>query len=433
MGGSATTCRWRSPAGPLYAAPAGGLGGWVRVGWGGHKLMEWDSTAGLVGPLSPTTYSSGVYTCDGCGGVRSGRVFHCLCCLGPTGTGYDLCPTCVNGFDPDVAMPPPPPYVMPMPDPFPVPPPTVVMPPTTVLVAPPPIIAWSGHVMRLAVVTGFSSGPGCSSCGAGAAASGGAVYLCTQCPGGGHAACVGCATRLGLTALPRAPLVVPGTHALPPWLVAPATNPLGAGGGASVAAVTPAPSAPPAPASGGAAEDPARRLPPWLQPFAYRGAGPVAAVAPSAGAGAGGGGSGSCEVAVVSGGAPPPATSAGEGAPPPDAAPWSGSGGGKAGSDAYEVAGASGATAAAAITSAGEKADAGIASAATPTPTAPAPTTSGEGGGGGMGECVVCCAAGRDTVFMPCRHLACCGECGAAVAKCPLCRAVVDERVRVFV
>jgi hypothetical protein len=45
----------------------------------------------------------------------------------------------------------------------------------------------------------------------------------------------------------------------------------------------------------------------------------------------------------------------------------------------------------------------------------------------------VSCVAGWDTVFMPCRHLACCGECGAAVAKCPLCRAVVDERVRVFI
>merc|ERR1719235_1391577 len=39
--------------------------------------------------------------------------------------------------------------------------------------------------------------------------------------------------------------------------------------------------------------------------------------------------------------------------------------------------------------------------------------------------CVICQDSGRCLVFYPCRHLACCEECGGHLATCPLCRSDV--------
>merc|ERR1712232_70230 len=49
-------------------------------------------------------------------------------------------------------------------------------------------------------------------------------------------------------------------------------------------------------------------------------------------------------------------------------------------------------------------------------------------------ECVVCLNALRCTVFLPCKHLVCCEECGqgATMQRCPMCRAKIDWRFNVF-
>ena len=47
-------------------------------------------------------------------------------------------------------------------------------------------------------------------------------------------------------------------------------------------------------------------------------------------------------------------------------------------------------------------------------------------------ECVVCLSAPRRMVFMPCRHLCCCDECGAEQRRCPLCREGVETRISTF-
>lgn len=47
--------------------------------------------------------------------------------------------------------------------------------------------------------------------------------------------------------------------------------------------------------------------------------------------------------------------------------------------------------------------------------------------------CVVCLDRPRNCLFLDCRHLVCCMECGAVVQACPVCRrALVDSRIRVF-
>lgn len=53
----------------------------------------------------------------------------------------------------------------------------------------------------------------------------------------------------------------------------------------------------------------------------------------------------------------------------------------------------------------------------------------------GVAECVACMARPRTHLFLPCAHLALCGECAgdAAVATCPICRAPRTQVVRVLV
>lgn len=47
--------------------------------------------------------------------------------------------------------------------------------------------------------------------------------------------------------------------------------------------------------------------------------------------------------------------------------------------------------------------------------------------------CVVCMDAGRNAVFMPCTHLACCARCAKACTTCPICRQPVQNVVVVHV
>ena len=47
-------------------------------------------------------------------------------------------------------------------------------------------------------------------------------------------------------------------------------------------------------------------------------------------------------------------------------------------------------------------------------------------------ECVVCLAAPRDHVLVPCGHACCCDECCATISFCPLCRAPVEKAVKLF-
>lgn len=48
-------------------------------------------------------------------------------------------------------------------------------------------------------------------------------------------------------------------------------------------------------------------------------------------------------------------------------------------------------------------------------------------------ECKVCYDKSIEYVFMPCRHASCCGECSMALDKCPVCRQVVDEMIKIYI
>ena len=47
-------------------------------------------------------------------------------------------------------------------------------------------------------------------------------------------------------------------------------------------------------------------------------------------------------------------------------------------------------------------------------------------------ECVVCLAAPRDHVLVPCGHNCVCDECCRAITSCPICRATVERAVKLF-
>ncbi len=47
-------------------------------------------------------------------------------------------------------------------------------------------------------------------------------------------------------------------------------------------------------------------------------------------------------------------------------------------------------------------------------------------------QCVVCCVKEYNTVLMPCRHLSSCYECVQKLNKCPTCREIIKDVVKVF-
>ena len=63
----------------------------------------------------------------------------------------------------------------------------------------------------------------------------------------------------------------------------------------------------------------------------------------------------------------------------------------------------------------------------------------GRGGGGGQddgGECIICMDAAKDSVCVPCGHNAGCFACLSAVkaagGTCPVCRAALDQVIRLY-
>jgi len=47
-------------------------------------------------------------------------------------------------------------------------------------------------------------------------------------------------------------------------------------------------------------------------------------------------------------------------------------------------------------------------------------------------ECTICMDAVRNVVFLPCGHVCSCSKCAAKLAQCPICRAQIDQKVRIF-
>ena len=59
----------------------------------------------------------------------------------------------------------------------------------------------------------------------------------------------------------------------------------------------------------------------------------------------------------------------------------------------------------------------------------------GEGGRDALSEaseCVVCFAAARDCVLVPCGHAHVCMQCGGTLASCPMCRSPVERAIRLY-
>ena len=46
--------------------------------------------------------------------------------------------------------------------------------------------------------------------------------------------------------------------------------------------------------------------------------------------------------------------------------------------------------------------------------------------------CRVCLRSERTTVFEPCKHVVCCSTCADNVTECPICRAHIESRTRVY-
>jgi hypothetical protein len=47
------------------------------------------------------------------------------------------------------------------------------------------------------------------------------------------------------------------------------------------------------------------------------------------------------------------------------------------------------------------------------------------------GVCLICCSAIRNTIFLPCKHAACCDQCGSEIKlrfkPCPICKTPIDD------
>ncbi|GBP84451.1 E3 ubiquitin-protein ligase MYLIP [Eumeta japonica] len=57
---------------------------------------------------------------------------------------------------------------------------------------------------------------------------------------------------------------------------------------------------------------------------------------------------------------------------------------------------------------------------------------SGSGSGSEAFACGVCMDAPMDTVFLPCRHVLCCGTCAPKCERCPLCRREIEQSMHIF-
>ncbi|CAG2059094.1 unnamed protein product [Timema podura] len=62
---------------------------------------------------------------------------------------------------------------------------------------------------------------------------------------------------------------------------------------------------------------------------------------------------------------------------------------------------------------------------------ASAPTLEAEGTMS-VAECAVCLDDTCEVIFVPCGHMCCCIKCAELVGQCPLCRADINQKVRVI-
>ena len=46
--------------------------------------------------------------------------------------------------------------------------------------------------------------------------------------------------------------------------------------------------------------------------------------------------------------------------------------------------------------------------------------------------CQICFESEADIVFLPCGHIMCCAMCSPAITKCPMCRASIRGRIKIF-
>jgi len=46
--------------------------------------------------------------------------------------------------------------------------------------------------------------------------------------------------------------------------------------------------------------------------------------------------------------------------------------------------------------------------------------------------CVVCLDEKKEYIFVPCGHYCCCEKCINKLSECPICRKIVDQKIKVF-
>uniref|UniRef100_A0A4W3K893 RING-type domain-containing protein n=1 Tax=Callorhinchus milii TaxID=7868 RepID=A0A4W3K893_CALMI len=47
-------------------------------------------------------------------------------------------------------------------------------------------------------------------------------------------------------------------------------------------------------------------------------------------------------------------------------------------------------------------------------------------------ECVVCLERESQMIFLPCGHVCCCQPCAVVLRTCPLCRAGIEQKIRMY-
>lgn len=47
--------------------------------------------------------------------------------------------------------------------------------------------------------------------------------------------------------------------------------------------------------------------------------------------------------------------------------------------------------------------------------------------------CKICNRFERNTIFMPCKHIIACGKCAEVLKNCPVCRSLIDSKIKVYI
>jgi len=48
-------------------------------------------------------------------------------------------------------------------------------------------------------------------------------------------------------------------------------------------------------------------------------------------------------------------------------------------------------------------------------------------------ECVVCQSREKLILFTPCNHVQCCQSCADKIVSCPVCRTVIQTKIKIFI